>query len=321
MAFLKARAERYFFDVYVEWDRLHFQFPRPQLAAHVLEWGTQPVELHRRGSPAAGLAGLAGDPRVQPGAGPEHLRGRARGGPRLRTTCSSGSAARRIDLLTLARPQGDPQAVDRATRCDAAELAKSLLADLLGGLYEGPGSCVGIPDLAAGQLRRDPRRRPALRGTYRVRKVTHRIDANGFAHRLRRSARRGHSSLLGMLRKQTSRSPRPNRPRAVLRRRRRPRSSTTTSSRRCRRSCRWAGSRSSSPACRRQRRERLGAVRAADGREPTAGFYALPDEGDQVLVAFENGDCRKPYVLGASVDAPSSGPPAHEPRRPRTASW
>src|SRR6266545_801799 len=39
MAFLKSRAQRYFFDVYVEWDRLHFQFPRPQTAAHVLEWG------------------------------------------------------------------------------------------------------------------------------------------------------------------------------------------------------------------------------------------------------------------------------------------
>ena len=34
---------------------------------------------------------------------------------------------------------------------------------------------------------------------------------------------------------------------------------------------------------------------AGDG----AGFWALPDEGDQVLVAFEHGDFTKPYVLGA----------------------
>ena len=39
MTFLKTRAKRYFFDVYVERDRLHFQFPRPQAAAFVLEWG------------------------------------------------------------------------------------------------------------------------------------------------------------------------------------------------------------------------------------------------------------------------------------------
>ena len=34
---------------------------------------------------------------------------------------------------------------------------------------------------------------------------------------------------------------------------------------------------------------------AGDG----TGFYALPDKGDQVLVAFEHGELSKPYVLGA----------------------
>ena len=57
MAFLKTRAQRYFFDVYVEWDRLHFQFPRPQTAAYVLEWGRNLSSFEPRIS-AAGLAGL-----------------------------------------------------------------------------------------------------------------------------------------------------------------------------------------------------------------------------------------------------------------------
>jgi hypothetical protein len=56
MAFLKARAENYFFDVYVEWDQLHFQFPRPQLSAHVLEWGKN--LSRRRGWPDCRSSGI-----------------------------------------------------------------------------------------------------------------------------------------------------------------------------------------------------------------------------------------------------------------------
>src|SRR5262249_14418331 len=57
MAFLKARAERYFFDVYVDWDRLYFRFPRPEPAAYVVELGHNLIDFHPRIS-AAGLAGL-----------------------------------------------------------------------------------------------------------------------------------------------------------------------------------------------------------------------------------------------------------------------
>ena len=51
MAFLKSQAQRHFFDVYVEWDRLHFQFPRPQTAAHVLEWGATSAASRRASRP------------------------------------------------------------------------------------------------------------------------------------------------------------------------------------------------------------------------------------------------------------------------------
>ena len=46
MAFLKSRAKRYFFDVYVEWDRLHFQFPRPADRRARAGVGPEPVQLH-----------------------------------------------------------------------------------------------------------------------------------------------------------------------------------------------------------------------------------------------------------------------------------
>ena len=92
MAFLKARAENYFFDVYVEWDRLHFQFPRPQLAAHVLEWGKNLSSFSPRIS-AAGMAGLQVIRGLQPGAGTDHLRHRA--GGRLRRRQPGGKARQR----------------------------------------------------------------------------------------------------------------------------------------------------------------------------------------------------------------------------------
>jgi uncharacterized protein involved in type VI secretion and phage assembly len=39
-----------------------------------------------------------------------------------------------------------------------------------------------------------------------------------------------------------------------------------------------------------------------------SGFYALPDKGDQVLVAFRNGNFGEPYVLGSLWHAKARPP-------------
>ena len=41
---------------------------------------------------------------------------------------------------------------------------------------------------------------------------------------------------------------------------------------------------------------------AAPMAGPDRGFYALPDKGDQVLVAFEHGDLSQPYVHRQPVE-------------------
>ena len=72
-----------------------------------------------------------------------------------------GSSA--LDLLTLAGPPGDPRGHRSRTRCEAAVLAKSLLADLLEGMYEGTGLVHrASPTWRPGSYVDDPRRRPAL---------------------------------------------------------------------------------------------------------------------------------------------------------------
>lgn len=302
MAFLKSRAERYFFDVYVEWDRLHFQLPRPQTAAYVLEWGRNLSSFEPRIS-AAGLAGLqmirgynqelaqtvvaaavAAD--VDPGNLLERL----------------GSSA--VDLLTsLVRSGIRRHSVDNPL--SALQLARAVLSDLLEGLYEGQGTCIGLPGLTAGKYLEIRGVGKRFSGTYRVRKVTHRIDDNGFGTEFSITAR-SHSSLLGLLRKQLVQEPPPNGaepfygvvlakveenyelvdlpPEVPLGRVQvsYPGLSDDFTSG-------WA------PCVR---------PMAGDGM----GFYALPQKGEQVLVAFEHGDLTKPYVLGSLWNVGESPP-------------
>ena len=107
---------------------------------------------------SAGLAGLAGHPRLQPGAGTDHLRHGAGRGLRPATTSSSGSAAPRWTCSPrwCARESCAPRSRTRST---PSSLAKSLLADLLEGMYEGSGIVHRAPRSRGRRLRRDPRRR------------------------------------------------------------------------------------------------------------------------------------------------------------------
>jgi phage protein D/phage baseplate assembly protein gpV len=289
MAFLKARARRHFFDVYVEWDRLHFQFPRPQAAAHVLEWGRNLSNFSPRIS-SAGLAGL----QVIRGYNQElaqTILGIALAADFDLDNLEERLGSSALDLLaSLVRKGRGSQTVDNPL--DAVVVARSLLADLLEGMYEGTGSCIGIPELTAGRyivIQGVGRR---FSGTYRLRKVTHRIDDSGF-HTDFTITQRAHTSLMGMLRKQLEEEPSPNQRErfygVVLAEVQENRevggvpigrvkvsypdlSDDITSG--------WA------PCAR---------PMAGSG----AGFYALPERGEQVLVAFDHGDLAKPYVIGS----------------------
>jgi phage protein D/phage baseplate assembly protein gpV len=303
MAFLKARARRYFFDVYVEWDRLHFQFPRPQTAAYVLEWGHNLSSFSPRIS-SAGLAGL----QIIRGYNQELAQtifGIALAADLNLANLEERLGSSAIDLLTsLARRGIRKNTVENPL--DAIVLAKSLLQDILEGMYEGTGTCVGIPDLRAGSFVAIQGVGKRFSGTYRVRKVTHTIDDSGFRTEFE-ITQRSHSSLLGMLRKQMLEEPSPNEAE------------------------RFYGVVVGEVLDNKEIMDvppkvPFGRVKVSfpglsenfsSGWAPCAtpmagknmGFYALPEPGDQVLVAFEHGELSKPYVIGSIWNA-RQGPPA-----------
>ena len=206
MAFLKACADQYFFDVYVEWDRLHFHFPRPQVAAYTLEWGKTLSSFN----PRISAAGLAGVQEIQVY------------NQELAQAITVTILAASLDVETLIERLGSSamqllmsfvcqgirqEAIENPIQ--AAALATAILRNLLEGMYEGSGSCIGIPDLAAGQYVTIAGVGRRFSGTYRLRKVTHQIDGNGFRTNFSITAR-GHSSMLGMFRQKLLVEPSPN---------------------------------------------------------------------------------------------------------------
>ncbi|WP_327635280.1 phage baseplate assembly protein V [Kribbella sp. NBC_00482] len=293
MAFLKACAAQYFFDVYVEWDRLHFHFPRPQLSAHTLEWGKNLSSF----SPRISATGLAGVQQVR--VYNQEL-AQALTVTMLAADLDADNLVERLGssaaqlLMSFVRKGIRRQAIGNPVQ--AAAVAKAILSNLLEGTYEGSGSCIGIPDLSAGRYVTIAGVGKRFSGTYRLRKVTHRIDGNGFRTDFS-ITQSGHSSLLGLLRKKLVEAPSPNQAEkfygvvlGVVEDNNELAAATVT------------------PAIGRVKVSFPGladtfksgwapCVRpmAGDG----TGFYALPDKGDQVLVAFEHGELSKPYVLGA----------------------
>jgi phage protein D/phage baseplate assembly protein gpV len=297
MAFLKSRAERYFFDVFVEWDRLHFQFPRPQLDAIVLEWGRNLSSFYPKIS-SAGLAGLqiVRDYNQELA---QSIFGIALAADFDLANLEERLGSSAMELLTsLIRKGVRTGKVDNPI--DAMLLAKSMLSNLLEGLYEGSGSCIGIPELTAGKYIAVHGVGKRFSGTYRARKVTHTIDDNGFRTEFE-ITQRSHASLMSLLRKQIVEEPSPNKPEQFF--------------------GVWVATVIDNnetvdvPPEIPMGRVRLSypglSTKVTSGWAPCArpmggkdmGFYALPEPGEQVLIGFENGELARPYVLGSLSNA------------------
>lgn len=301
-ALLKELAERNFFQVYVHWDKLYFRFPRPQTEMVVLEWGKNLSSFSPRLSTSAqfGIQIIRGYdyklaqkivailPAVSLGSDLDDIVERL------------GSSF--IDqLVKLGRNVIRDQPVNNYL--DATVLAKSILKQLLQGLYEGSGACIGIPRLRAGDMVEIRGIGKRFSGNYTLSKVTHTINESGYQTRFEVTQKYA-SSLLESLRKKISDTPSPSRQERMnsivigkvetnvdkegmgrLQLSFPHLSDVNLSD--------WA---------------RIATPMAGNG----TGVYFLPDVGDEVLVAFEQGDINKPVVLGGLWNGPHRPPEWHK---------
>ena len=206
MAFLTERAKANFFDVYVYWDKLYFQFPRPQTEAVVLEWGKNLSNFAPRIS-STGLAGL----QVIRGYNEELAQTIVAFAMAADFNADNiveklGSSA--LELLTsMGRRLVKSHKVE--TPLDAAVLAKSILQDILEGLYEGTRLLHRHARSAAGKFIGIQGVGKRFSGRVPPEKASHTISDAGYQTSFEVTQRSG-GSLLALTRKFLTDMPPPN---------------------------------------------------------------------------------------------------------------
>ena len=289
-AFLKELADRNFFQVYVYWDKLYFRSPQPQTEMVVLEWGKNLSSFNPRLS-TSGQAGIqivrgydeqlaqkivAILPVVSLGSELEDLIERL-GSSFLEKLVKFGRHVIRNKTVS--------------NYLEATTLAKSILKQVLEGLYEGTGNCIGIPELRAGEMIEIRGLGKRFSGKYTLSRVTHTIDQGGYQTQFEVS-QKFNTSLLQSIRTKTVESPSPNRQERI--------NGVVIGIVENNIDPTGLGNvilsfphlsdvNLSAPA-------RIATLMAGANQR---GTYFLPEKGDCVLVAFEQGDINKPVILGS----------------------
>lgn len=299
MALLKELARANFFEVYVQWDTLYFQPPPPQIEAVALEWGKNLSSF----SPRISNSELAGSQVVR-GYNEELAQtivAFALASDFNPTTLQEKLGSSALDLLTsLGRRVMHREKI--SSTFDALTIAQSAMQELLDGLYEGSGSCIGIPNLQAGQYISIQGIGKRFSGTYRVRKATHTIDEGGYRTTFEVTQKSG-SSLLPLLRKSLQESPSPNRSRQIFGVviGKVTQNNDTTSG------IPMGRVKVSFPALSgSEESDWIRCVTPMAGDQ--AGMYFLPEVNDEVLVAFEQGNTSSPIVIGSLWNAQKHPP-------------
>ncbi|HWR26544.1 MAG TPA: phage baseplate assembly protein V, partial [candidate division Zixibacteria bacterium] len=292
---LQELADRNYFQVYVRWDKLYFRFPRPQTEMVVLEWGQNLSSF----SPRLSTSGQSG---IQVIRGYDYKL--AQNIVSILPAISLGTDLDDIierlgsgfidQLMKLGRNTVRKKTADNYP--DAAVLAKSILMQLLHGLFEGSGSTIGNPGIRAGDMIEIRGIGKRFSGKYTLSKVTHTINGSGYQTQFEVSQKYT-STLLQSLRTKISQTPSPNQQEKVYGvvigkvennvdkegfgtvQLSFPHLSDINLSRPARVATLMAG---------------------GDKEKKTSwGTYFLPDRGDEVLVAFEQGDINSPVVIGS----------------------
>jgi phage protein D/phage baseplate assembly protein gpV len=299
MALLKKLAKANFFEVYARWDKLYFQLPRPQTEAIMLEWGKNLSSF----SPRISNAGLAGSQIVR--SYNEELAQTivafAMAADFNPDTLQEKLGSSALDLLlSLGRRVLHKEKVESTV--DAFVIAQSIMQEILDGMYEGSGSCIGVPDLQAGQYITIQGVGKRFSGAYRIRKATHTIDDGGYRTSFD-VTQKSSTSLLPLLRKSLQEAPSPNKSEqfygvAIGKVTQNNDTDSGIPMGRVKVSYPWLSDSAES-----------GWARCATPMAGSQiGMYFLPEVGDEVLIAFEQGNLASPVVIGSLWNADQQPP-------------
>jgi phage protein D/phage baseplate assembly protein gpV len=276
MEFLTELGRRYYIEPYVHWDKLYFRFPRPQLEAVKLEWGKNLNSF----SPRLSTSGISGMMVLQDYN--QQLAQKIVGFvPILTADFDWDDIAIRFgdNFVNMLKELGTKYVSHEKVNSypDALGFAKAMVQEMLEGLFEGNGSCIGLPGLRAGEMVEISGLGKRFSGTYRLKRVTHSIDSGGYQTSFEVS-QHGGSSLINLFKKYLEPKNSKNNAQPVI--------ATVKNNVDTKKEGRVEV-------------EYPNEIRAwAKVIQPDTGTYFMPDVGENVFVTFENGDIDRPLVTG-----------------------
>jgi len=313
-ALLQELADHNNFQLFVHFDKLFFHAQRPQTQMVVLEWGRNLSGFN----PRLSTAGQVG---IQEVRSYDHELAQTIVAvlPAIALDTDLDNIIERLGSGFVQQLVSLGRYVVRDVRVsdyfDGLTLAKSILQQILEGLYEASGTCIGMTELKAGDLIEVRGVGKRFSGKYRLSRVTHTIDENGYRTRFDVN-QKASSLLLQSLRQKLVDAPPPNKqpkregvmvgivrnnmgdPKGLGRVQVSfPEFSEVNLSE-------WA---------------RVAGFMAGGGGKPPVswGSYFLPDIGDEVLVAFENGDFNRPVIIGSLWNGKARPPETNQSQNAR----
>ncbi len=280
MEFIRERAERIGYQVYVEDGTLNFrQAPDTEPRVPVVEWGIDLLEFEARLTTAQQVTGVivrGWDPKTK-----KEIIGQAttpQDTPQVGEQRAGGQAAKRafnVDSKEIV--------VDRpvATQSEADALAQSVCDEIGNAFIQAEGTCYGNPAVHAGAVVELKGIGQRFSGRYRITHAVHRYDDRGYTTQFTISGRR--ANTLGAL-LATKNGAKNNVVVGIVTNNSDPdglgRVKVKFPTLPGNEESNWA---------------RLVTPMAGAGR----GFEFIPEVNDEVLVTFEHGDTSRPFVLGA----------------------
>ncbi len=288
--FLDERARRIGFDVHVDDRTLIFKEPEEQGTPIELEWGNQLRSFRPRLTTSSQVKEVivkSWDPRQK-----KEIVGRAtrgRGAPRIGEDSPGGDVAQQAfgDAGTLV-------VVDRPvhTQAEADTLAQSIANQVTGSFIQAQGSCRGEPRLKAGTVIKLTALGNRFSGEYTVTNSTHVYSTEqGYVTNFTIAGRE--SGTLSEMLKGQNKGGNQGVVVGVV-------TNNDDPDKQGRVKVKFPWLSDNEESC----WARIASPMAGDQR----GFYCLPEVNDEVLVAFEQGDMHKPYVLGSLWNGSDSPP-------------